>query len=71
MAPVCMDIGLRLYNQPWNPLSYSWPWPKTAQKCPCCDGWGSREVLPLSNSATGPLPRKTCHTCKGEGVLWS
>lgn len=39
-------------------------------KCPCCDGWGKREI-PLTGLGTSATPEKTdCPSCKGRGVIW-
>jgi hypothetical protein len=39
------------------------------KKCPCCDGWGKREIwLPIQASAE-PI-EKECFACYGTGVVW-
>lgn len=36
-------------------------------KCPCCDGYGRREVA----QAMGTTIRyEQCHACKGTGIVW-
>jgi len=43
----------------------------TPHKCPCCDGWGQREVWqPYWGTSTVPMT-KPCTACGGSGVVWS
>lgn len=41
---------------------------QTPHKCPCCDGWGVREVW--TTISTTP-ERRSCQSCGGTGVVWA
>jgi len=38
-------------------------------RCPCCDGWGARDVWQPAQSTSAP-DRVACPACGGTGVLW-
>jgi len=39
-------------------------------KCPCCDGWCTREVPAPAESTDATPKREPCPACKGTGVVW-
>ena len=47
--------------------------PKTAHKCPCCDGWGTRTLVnppPDGTIYIETTSETTCPACGGSGVVW-
>jgi DnaJ-class molecular chaperone len=40
---------------------------RTPHKCPACDGWGKRQVLPVLTTVP---QHETCAACHGAGVVW-